>query len=430
MTSKLGGTGISAFILFAVVLSATAVSESITAQMDLASYFHVVGRFLGLFAYLIFAMQYVWTAKVKVIERLLPYDRRVAIHRTFGFLGITAVTLHPILVLGALAAWGVGLSLSLPILLGAMAFLLLLLVGASTFLSRIWGVRYEVWKRIHWITFAVLTLAFAHSMQIGGDVHGLFRVFWIALYGLHVLILLSKFTHKIVSWSRHYRISAVDESGPNVRTLHFDTPRRSHHPGQFTFVSLHIDGRWSQWHPFSITSTGTEDSLTVAIKAVGDFTGSIGQVKPGDPAKVDSGYGGFSPVFALDSRYVMIAGGIGIAPIYGILKHLRQLESPPEVVLLYTVHHESDIIFRDELDQWFDELPDWKQTYVVTSQPDWTGETGRLTPDRAIQLCNNSTAGTFFLCGPSPMVRGITRHLRSLGVPSRRIRRELFEFLP
>ena len=147
-------------------------------------------------------------------------------------------------------------------------------------------------------------------------------------------------------------------------------------------------------------------------------------------AKVDPGYGGFSPVFAPDSRYVMIAGGIGIAPIYGILKHLRRQDPPPEVVLLYSVHHESDIIFRDELDRWFDELPHWKRIYVVTSPPDWAGERGRLTPDRAIQLCDDSTAGTFFLCGPSQMVRAMKRHLRALGVPNKRIQRELFEFLP
>ena len=430
MTSKLGGTLISAFVLFSVAVAAIAVSQSVTAQMDIASYLHVTGNFLGILAYLIFAIQYLWTAKIRVVERLLPYDRRIAIHRTFGFLGITAVTLHPLFVLGAVAVRGVGISVSPPIVLGFISLVLLFLVGASTSLSRIWGVRYEIWKKIHWVTFAVLTLAFVHSLQLGGDIHGLFRGFWIALYGLHVLIILSKFTHKIVNWSRHYRISAVEESGPNVRTLHFDKPRRSHLPGQFAFVSLKTDGRWSQWHPFSITSTDTEDSLTVAIKATGDFTSSVGQVQVGDMAKVDSGYGGFSPVFAPDSRYVMIAGGIGIAPIYGILKDLRRQESPPEVVLLYTVHHESDIIFREELDQWFDELSDWKRIYVVTSQPHWAGERDRLTPDRAIQLCDNSTAGTFFLCGPSQMVRAMRRHLRSLGVPNKRIQRELFEFLP
>ena len=76
----------------------------------------------------------------------------------------------------------------------------------------------------------------------------------------------------------------------------------------------------------------------------------------------------------------MIAGGLGITPIYAMCKRLKTMKNPPEVCLIYKVHHESEILFRKGLDSWFRSIPNWKLFYVVTSQPDWKGITGRLRP--------------------------------------------------
>jgi predicted ferric reductase len=65
----------------------------------------------------------------------------------------------------------------------------------------------------------------------------------------------------------------------------------------------------------------------------------------------------------------------------------------------------------------------------VTSQPEWRGEKGRLTPDKLEGYCGGDLEGTFFLCGPLAMIWSIRRHLRRSGVPRRRIRQEQFVFL-
>jgi predicted ferric reductase len=71
-------------------------------------------------------------------------------------------------------------------------------IVGMTFLARIWGVRYETWKRIHWIAILVLTLVFWHSVMIGSDllVYRWLRILWIVLWALHLLLLAGKAVHK------------------------------------------------------------------------------------------------------------------------------------------------------------------------------------------------------------------------------------------
>ena len=390
----------------------------------------LLGKYFALVAFLVFTLQYVWTAKLKFLERLISYDQRVAIHRSLGFLGILFLTLHPIFVLTSYTLWEIPLSLTPAIALGFAAFLILLVVAGSTFLGRIWGVRYEVWKRLHWMTFVVLTAAFVHSLLTGSDLYAWRRVVWIVLWATHVLVLLGKIWHKLRVWAPTYKVLEVSRLGPTVTGLKLERPPLHYLPGQFTFLTTQFGRRWESWHPFSLTSSNVEDSLSVAIKGVGDFSTRISEIKAGNRVKIDGPYGGFSSQLFQDTRYILIAGGVGITPVYGILKSLCHLQDPPDVQLIYCVHHESDILFREELESWFEKRPNWRCTYIMSSQPDWPGEKGRLTPERVAPLCGNDLSGTFFLCGPLALVRGLRRFLIGQGIPRQRIRREQFVFLP
>ncbi len=418
-------------IIISVIVPVLVLSQGIFFPMEVADLMPAAGKLLGLIGFFVLSFQYLWTAKLKVFERLRSYDSRVAVHRTLGFLAILIITLHPVLILAGYAAWGMGLSITMPIASGFLALILLLLIAGSTFLSRIWGVHYDVWKRLHWLTFPVLTLVFLHSVILGGDIYGAARYLWFALWGLHLLILLSKAVHKVRAWSRTNRVLTVSTPVPGITSLTLERPKGNYLPGQFVFISLKTGGRWRTWHPFSLTSNPSEDTLAMTIKGLGDFSNRVSDVEPGDPIKIDAAYGAFSSQIHTDSRYVLIAGGVGITPIYGILKDLKERSgASPEVILLYCVHHESDILFRDDLDRWFAEKPNWRLFYICSSQPDWKGEKGRLTPEKALSLVGGSLEGTFFLCGPTAMVSSMVAFLRLRGVPKRKIRREQFVFLP
>lgn len=392
--------------------------------------FYIAGKYFGLAAFFVLSFQYLWTAKLRIFERLRSYDGRVAVHRTMGFLGILLLSLHPILILGTYAIWGVGLTVTLPIGLGFLAFFVLLVISGSTFLGRIWRVRYEVWKRIHWLTFPVLTVSYIHSRMIGSDINGGFGTIWFVLWLLHLGLVLGKITHKIVVWSKQYQILKIDNVKPDITTIEMEKTAKKYLPGQFAFISLKQKGRWKEWHPFSLTSHPGEDTMSMAIKAVGDFTQDLKNTETAGKIKIDGPYGAFSSKLAPSERYVFVAGGIGITPIISILKELKQDGLHREVTLLYCVRHENDIIFREELESWFSLSEKWQIHLVCSGQKDFSGIKGRLTPELLYELCDGQLDATFFLCGPAGLVGAIQSALRREGVPKRRIIREQFVFLP
>ncbi|NIO82413.1 MAG: hypothetical protein GTN53_31465, partial [Candidatus Aminicenantes bacterium] len=240
----------------------------------------------------------------------MSYDRRVAIHRTLGFLGILTVSLHPILILGTYAFQGIPLIVSFFLGLGFAAFLILLIIAGSTFLGRLWGVRYETWKNFHWLTFSVISIAFFHSFYFGSDMYGYFRILWAVLWAVHVVIIIGKIVHKARKRSKTYRVNEVREEGPRVTTLIMEKPDVSYKAGQFGFISVYLNNNWQPWHPFSLTSNSGEEYLSMTIKALGDFTNRVSEIKPQQVVKLDVAYGGFTASVAKDSRYVMIAGGV------------------------------------------------------------------------------------------------------------------------
>jgi ferredoxin-NADP reductase len=120
-----------------------------------------------------------------------------------------------------------------------------------------------------------------------------------------------------------------------------------------------------------------------------------------------------------------------MAPLHGILEELAGRPHPPRITLVYSVHHESELLFRTEIDEWFNRIEGWRKVYVVTAQPEWQGERGRVTAERLAQWCGEDLdRAIFYLCGPVGMLWAVRRGLRGRGVPRRRIRSEQFVFLP
>jgi sulfoxide reductase heme-binding subunit YedZ len=98
------------------------------------------------------------------------------VHRTLALLGLGALVLHAAaLALDsfarvtplALVVPGLAPRLRLAVALGVLAGDLMLLVIASSSLRRRIGFR--VWRRLHWLTFAVFAAASAHGIMAGTD---------------------------------------------------------------------------------------------------------------------------------------------------------------------------------------------------------------------------------------------------------------------
>jgi vanillate O-demethylase ferredoxin subunit len=111
-------------------------------------------------------------------------------------------------------------------------------------------------------------------------------------------------------------------------------------------------------------------------------------------------------------EYVLVAGGIGITPIFGM--GLALAEARAKFRLLYACRRRSDLALADELKQ---RIGERLEIHVSEegARVDLAAEIARLAPD-----------GELYVCGPIPMLEAAKRHWRASGRPVDQLRFETF----
>jgi ferredoxin-NADP reductase len=173
--------------------------------------------------------------------------------------------------------------------------------------------------------------------------------------------------------------------------------------------------------------------VSSTIKALGDFTSTMGQTRVGDRAAVHGGFGRFSYVLYPKERdLVFIAGGIGITPLMSMIRHMQDTRDTRQVLLLYANKDQSGIVFSRELSEIeAGGHPSLRVVHVLGSPgPGWKGETGFVDEEKILRLCGDDLDGKiFYVCGPSGLIDAVLDALTGLGVEDYRIRIEIFSFL-
>jgi len=118
-------------------------------------------------------------------------------------------------------------------------------------------------------------------------------------------------------------------------------------PGQFVKVSVMGVGE----APISICAARKrEDVLELCVRNVGRVTNAIHRRKVGDLLWIRGPYGNGFPMEKMKgSNLLMVAGGLGIAPLRGVLQHaLINREEYGEITVLYGIRCYTSMLFRDE----------------------------------------------------------------------------------
>lgn len=144
------------------------------------------------------------------------------------------------------------------------------------------------------------------------------------------------------------RVEAIDVLAPDHRLFTF-LPERSLAllPGQFIELSLPGIGAF----PVSACGLVSEDRITSCIRRAGRVTEALFRMAPGSLVGVRGPFGNGFPVTAFyGNDSLLIAGGLGIAPLRALLHTL--LASPGKIgrlTLLYGARAPDALLFRDEL---------------------------------------------------------------------------------
>lgn len=399
--------------------------DSIYFPGEAGELYYLLLRYFGLVAYLSLFFQYIWTLKSKVLDKFIPYDTRVKKHRVLGYISTSSILLHPTFYILYNIHYKVPISIDPYIALGSIGLNLALVVIVTSIFHR--KLSYEIWKRIHWISFPLFSFIFFHTISIGSDIYGIHKTIFTALWIIHLLILLYKPLLELNLKLNPSMVERVNKENSEVTTL-FIKSKGKFTPGQFGFLKYRYLGKWQSWHPFSISSKSGGEDISFTIKSLGDFTSKINSISPGDRVLIDYPYGGFTLKGSRD-RVVFIAGGVGITPIHSMISSLYEEGQDKEVVLIYSVNYLKELLFKKEFDTIFKSRPNWTLKYVV-SMEDSPYFHGFVTPDKLKEYSNNTLEGTFYLCGPKAMVSPLKKFLKGERKPKKDIRFEEFLFLP
>ncbi len=372
-------------------------------------------------------VQFLLSVRVKFLEDGFGLDKMLFIHKKYsGRIAVAAFTVHGGLVFYSQWLRLGRLNLSTFVLVGLIVLIALFMTAGLASTYKLLKIPYEVWRNIHLVNYLIFPVAMLHVFNYSSP-GSFFYYLWIALTAGFIGLALYRLSRIFAVRASPYTITEVRKETDELWSLFFSGPKLAHKPGQFSILQLIRDGQKSAAHPFTISSPPHAEQLSVTIKELGDFTGTIGDTKVGDKALIDYPYGVFSILNHTAGNYCFIAGGIGITPFMSMLRHLHHTGDDRKITLFWGNQSEKYLAFQPELETMMKDMPSLQIVLVMSHQPDWEGEKGFLTAEMMKKYHPFTDDTRFFLCGPPAMTKAVLANLKKANVPLDKIHYEAFE---
>ncbi|MGY8662352.1 PDR/VanB family oxidoreductase [Bradyrhizobium sp. UFLA05-109] len=211
------------------------------------------------------------------------------------------------------------------------------------------------------------------------------------------------------------RLCATRDLTPDVRLFEIepDRPLIKATPGSHIDIVVPIDGR-PQLRSYSLVGPCADGLYRIAVKRLAASRGgSVGmwRLKAGERLTISEPQNGFELSYGRPD-YLLLAGGIGITPIYTMALALKQADA--KFRLLYAARSRWDLAFADELARYIGE-----RLQLVVSE-----EGQRI--DIAGAIAQLDPRGELYVCGPFGMLDAAKRLWREAGRPAPHLRYETF----
>jgi len=416
-----------------LILSAVFGGPSRPFHQELASGF-------GILAFSIVLAEFVLSGRFKSVANGVGMDVTMRFHQLMARTALLFALLHPLLYQGSPSGgqrpWDPTRQLTLTtdfsaIASGIAAFALLpTLVILSIYRTQL-DFRYETWRLMHGVGALLIAVLLLHHAVYAGRYSAETALvwLWIALTAIAIGSLVYVYLIvPIMARNRQWEVASISRLSDTqweVSVAPIGHSGLAYSAGQFVWLNIGRSPFSLHENPFSISSAPSGGpNVSFVIKELGDFTRSLHKIQSGTRAFLDGPYGSLVVEGRTEPGIVLVAGGVGIAPLLGILRELRLAGDSRKVRLVYGNRTREQILYREELSG--------EDVIHVLSEPpeDWQGETGLidgvlldrvLSPDQVQEWL-------FVVCGPSGMMDVVEDHLIARGTPSGRILSERFEY--
>ncbi len=395
---------------------------------------------LGMLAFSIILVEFLLSGRFRFISSGLGMDVTMRAHQLMARTALGFALIHPLLYQGTPSGgrrpWDetnqLTISTDFSVLVsGIGAYLLLFILVASAIARKSLDYKYETWRLFHGLGALVIACLLLHHTVYAGRYggHPLLTYLWLALTSIAVGTLLYVYlVRPFRQRKRPWRVTSVSRLTPKqweLRVVPDGHNGLNFEAGQFAWLNVGHSVFSLHENPFSISSAPAEGpEVSFVIKELGDFTCGLGQIAPQTTAYLDAPHGNLSISHRTEKGIVLIAGGVGIAPMLSIVRQVRLSGTQYDLKLIYGNRVEEQIAFRQELSK--------EETVFVLSEPpeDWSGETGLIDGhllDRNLSS-DQFESWLFVLCGPPAMMDTVEDHLIERGTASHRILSERFDY--
>ena len=168
-------------------------------------------------------------------------------------------------------------------------------------------------------------------------------------------------------------------------------------PGQF--LNIRLDGLFLR-RPISVCDYDG-NTITIIYKVVGEGTEKMKELTSGAKLDILTGLGnGFDTALSSESP-LLIGGGVGVPPMYGLCKKL--IEEGKHVKVILGFNKADEVFYKEEFERLGAEV-------YVTTVDGSMGEKGFVT-----DVMKKLSYTFFYTCGPMPMFKAIEKQACTSG---------------
>ncbi len=423
MQPRRAAYGLAAIVLFPLLpwLTAGSVQDRFTGAATLQS----VANLAAFFGIAAWAVTLVLASRIRLVERAVGgVENLYALHRRMGVLVAILATTHVVFL--TLHAGNSALDLYLPaagvsVFTGVIAFVLLIGFVVTTITRKLSYPAFVLLQRLLGLTFLIGAF---HSFAVRGTMAsslvltvylGCLTAAAVACVGYRLFggrLGVGRFDYRVADVRR------LDDDAVEITLVPVGRPLEFR-AGQFVYATFHQSPIPLESHPFTISSAPSAESLRLAVKRLGDFSGSVMTLRPGSRAQLEGPFGRFCLRPDGGRSQTWIAGGIGITPF---LSWARSLNGPIAADLYYCTPRAEHAHFLDELFEIADRYPSFRVIPIRKTS------LGHLSVSDLEAVNPNLPHGHVFICGPPTLVENLTTGFVTRGMPPSRIHSEAFDF--
>lgn len=201
--------------------------------------------------------------------------------------------------------------------------------------------------------------------------------------------------------------------------------------GQFCRVTLinppYSDTRGNKRFLGFTTSPSQKNTFSVATRmGVSAFKKSLAELPIGTEVEIGEMDGRLILPEDKSKHIVFVAGGIGIAPVMGLLRFCHEESWPYNITLIYSNTSREWTPFLEELEGFGKETQKFKLIATMTQDPQWEGEKRKVDGKFIKEYFPKPEENLYFVVGTPRFVPMVFKEIRDIGVSILNLRMEIF----